>query len=165
MNVSGIEVSPSACTAAEQRLEEFKDITTQVVCGNFCDRPLPFDASFLDLVVDRGAVTHNVLSDIRGILAESYRALKRGGLVFSIHLFSDRDSRFGRGREVERNTYAEIGGYSFKDVPIVHFTNLREVEELYADFELVVVEEQTIRRPYHPEEEEAAHFTIVARKP
>ena len=164
INAYGIEASATACSIAREKLAEFKNIESTIICDNFCKQPLPFENNFFDLILDRGSITHNVLPDIEKVLSESLRMLKPGGVLLSIHFFSDNDSRFDRGQKLEKNTFKNIGGYTFKDVPLVHFSNLEEIRKLYKQFNLEFVEERTTKR-YHPyENEEGATFDIIARK-
>lgn len=163
-NVYGIEISSTACSIACENLAKFKNSKNRIICDDFCKKRLPFEDNFFDLILDRGSITHNVLSDIKNVLSESYRILKPQGLLFSIHFFSDRDSRFGRGKEVEKNTFKDIGGSTFEDVPRVHFSNLNEIRDLYGKFQLEFVEERITKRFYPYEGEEGASFDIIARK-
>lgn len=165
MNVYGIESSSTACVHAQNNLEKYPDIKSKIICSNFCSYPLPFENNTLDLILDRGALTHNFSKEIKSVLSESYRVLKPGGLFFSIHFFSDKDSRFGKGIEVDHNTFKDIGGNTFEGVPHVHFSNLKEIYELYDGFNFELIEEKSFKR-YRPYEgEESASFDIVAMKP
>jgi len=165
MSVVGMEVSSTACSEARNKLKEFKNIRSEIICDNFCKKPLPFEDNFFDLVLDRGAFTHNVSSDIKTVVSESFRILKPGGLLFSFDFFSDNDSRFGRGLKVEENVYKDIGGHTFQGVPLVHFSNLDEILNLYKQFKLEFVEEHMVKRYYPYENEKGAYFDIIARKP
>lgn len=165
MDVFGVEASKTACEIAEKRLKKFKGLNKRIVCSDFCKTPLPFKNNFFDLIVDRGSLTHNTSSDITKVISDCYRMLKPGGLVFSIHFFSDKDSRFRRGKEVEKNTFKNIGGFTFADVPMVHFSNLKEILKLYKKFSIEFIEERTFERHYPYKGEKSANFDIVARKP
>ena len=126
---------------------------------------LGFEDGFFDLILDRGSITHNVLSDIENVLSESFRLLKPGGWLFSIHFFSDNDSRCGRGNEIEKNTFINIGGHTFRDYPLlVHFTNMNEIMKLFERFHLEFVEEHYDKRYYPYENELVASFDIIAKK-
>ncbi|MFH0771191.1 MAG: class I SAM-dependent methyltransferase [Candidatus Omnitrophota bacterium] len=164
-NVYGIEASETACSIAREILAKFENVESRVICGDFCEERLPFEDNFFDLALDRGSLTHNLSPRIKNALSESRRMLKPQGLLFSIHFFSERDSRFGRGTEVEKGTFKDIGGHTFEDVPQVHFSNLEQIREFYADFKLEFVEERLVKRFYPYENEEAASFDIIARKP
>ncbi|HAK89653.1 MAG: hypothetical protein A2077_04895 [Nitrospirae bacterium GWC2_46_6] len=165
MNVYGIEGSSTACAHAQNKIAKYPNIKSKIICGNFCSHPLPFENNSLDLILDRGALTHNFSKEIKNVLTEAYRVLKPGGLFFSIHFFSDKDSRFGKGIEVDYNTFKDTGGKTFEGVPQVHFSNLEEIYELYDGFTFELIEEKSVKR-YRPYEgEDSASFDIVAMKP
>lgn len=165
MDVCGIEASETACRVTVKALKKYKGIKKKIICGDFCRTPLPFEPGSFDLIVDRGSMTHNPSTQIKKVIDDCYRMLKPGGLILSIHFFSDKDSRFGRGKEVSKNTFKDIGGRTFADVPVVHFSNLKEIKELYRKYEILFVEEHTSERSYPYKSERSVSFDIIARKP
>ncbi|MFA6078161.1 MAG: class I SAM-dependent methyltransferase [Candidatus Omnitrophota bacterium] len=165
MNVYGIEASSTASSIARDRLTKFKNIKSEIICGNFCEQPLPFKSGFFDLILDRGSITHNVLKDIKKVIGESYRMLKSGGMMISIHFFSNKDSRCNNGVKVETGTFKGMGGYAFADVPLVHFSNPEEIRALYKRFNIKFIEEKFAMRHYpYAGEEKSASFDIIAAK-
>ena len=124
---------------------------------------IPFTDNFFDVAICIWTIYHGTLGRIQETINEIYRVLKPGGMVLTDFL-SVNDETYGLGGEIEKNTFKDIGGYTFKDVPLVHFSNLNEISELYKRFKLEFVEEHFTKRYCPYENEQGASFDIIARK-
>ncbi len=164
MNVYGIEGSKTASNISREKLAEFKNINSEVVTGDFCQSPLPFDDNFFDLIIDRGAIASNFLDNIKVTISECFRMLKKNAMMFTIHFYSDKCDSYGKGRLLEPNTYADVGGSTFEDVPVMHFTNVNEIKQLYKGFCIEHLSEN-IKRIFLPGQGElVSTFDIIVTK-
>lgn len=160
MKISGIEGSRTALEAARERLTRFQEVN--LIEGDFCQQ-LPFEDGYFDLILDRAALTHNTLGQIKNSISECYRVLKNGGKMFSMDFFSQSHSLYREGVEVEPNTKTGCSG-AFQDIPLVHFTHFEEVGELFQAFRIEFVEEKILRRYIPVTSYVTASFNIVATK-
>lgn len=115
-----IDVSETACGLARKECPGAK-----VVCGDFC--LLPFPDGFFDFVVARHAFGHLSKKERKQAAAECLRALKAGGKLF-FKDFAVGDMRYGKGEEVEENTFRRGNNAWY------HYFSLGEATELFKDF-------------------------------
>jgi SAM-dependent methyltransferase len=128
----GIEGSPTAVAALHAR---FPYLAPFIKCADFC-REIPFEPGF-DLIVDRASIAHNDLDAIRRCLRLAWQALKPGGLLICADWFSASHS------EASRTAHPDG---QFAGVGRVHFSSQTEIEELFAPFQGIHLEEVSNRR-------------------
>lgn len=97
---------------------------------------IPYDNDHFCACINRGVITHNRLEGIRACISEMNRTLRPGGVVMCTFI-STESSEFGKGVEVERNTWVPQEGIE-SGVPH-HFVDEVEVRELMSVFEPVSV--------------------------
>lgn len=137
-----IEGSP---TMVAQLHHTFPDLRQRIVTGDFT-KSIPFDVSF-DLVVDRAALTHNGERAIRSCLAHVRTMMKPGAKYVGIDWFSTTHADHALGSEDgEPRTRSAIERGQFTGVGRVHFSDRRELQSFFADFELLALEEKIVRR-------------------
>lgn len=145
--------------------EENKDFAENISAFDFC---LPWsykDGSF-DLVVDRAAVTHNDSESIRRVLSEVWRCLKPGGHFIGVDWFSIHHSSALLGQAAgEQATRAQIPTGQFAGVGKVHFSSEDSLRDLFGRFEIIALEEKTVRTIAPAGTPLFASWNIVARKP
>lgn len=120
---------------------------------------LPFPDRYFDAVIDCASIQHNKLEEIRKIILEIYRVLKKGGKVFS-YCKCKEDSLYGKGREIEEDTfYYEI---ETETPTIIYFFTKEKIQLLWAKFENIEIEytERTIKNMT----EKGAHFVVTMTK-
>ena len=66
---------------------------------------IPFPNAFFAAVICRRVISHNINQNIKACLSEIHRVLSPGGRVLCTFI-STESSLFGKGREVEPNTFA-----------------------------------------------------------
>ncbi len=115
-----IDVSETACRLARKECPG-----ANVVCGDFCS--LPFPDGFFDFVVARHAFGHLSKTEREEAAAECLRVLKSGGKLF-FKDFAVGDLRYGKGEEVEANTFRRGNNAWY------HYFSLGEATELFKDF-------------------------------
>lgn len=65
---------------------------------------IPYPDNFFDACICRGVITHNTVDGIRACITEMYRTLTHGGIVMCTFI-SQESSEYGKGQEIERNTF------------------------------------------------------------
>jgi SAM-dependent methyltransferase len=121
--VTGVEISPVACAEALN----FDPLTRSYNASTL-------DMSFLDGHFD-AVYCFNVLhlfweSDRRLLIRQCAGKLKNNGLMY-FTVFSDREASFGKGREVENNTFESKPGR-----PAHYFTE-EDLKKHFKDFALI----------------------------
>ena len=155
-----VEYSDTMC---RQLRERWAGQAVDIVCGDFT-RELPFEGSF-DLVLDRSALTHNDTESIRRCLKLVQGLLKAGqGLMFSLDWFADEwiSSLSDRRTTVDEHTCQFEEGY-FKGLGNVHKASGGHLRELFSDFELLVLQETTVRQLLPTAGIKLMHLNLVAR--
>ena len=72
-------------------------------------------------------------------VSEMYRILKKGGQALVFSRTTD-DYRFGKGKEIEKNTFElKIGDTNEKDM-LLHFLDREEINEIFNAFSEIFVE-------------------------
>jgi SAM-dependent methyltransferase len=122
-DVTGIEISSVACNLAR----EF-DPLSRVYNASVLD--MPFDTNRYDAVYCFN-VLHLFRENDRYVFIEQCdNKLNRGGLMF-FTVFSEKESSFGKGREVERNTFESRPGRP------AHYFTATDLKTHFVKFDLV----------------------------
>jgi ubiquinone/menaquinone biosynthesis C-methylase UbiE len=90
-------------------------------------RFLPFHDGYFDVVISCHLLEHLSESGRKETVAEMERVLRPRGKVI-VSALSTRDMRFGRGKEIERNTFLRGGSIS------THYFTLGEMRGLFEHF-------------------------------
>ena len=168
----GIDASEQALKLARDKYPEIHALH----CGDFSEG-LPFESGF-DVIFDRASVPHNTLAAMKQTLRLALEALKPGGIYIGVDWFSTAHSEYRRGERVNgENTFTGYTTGTFRNIGNVHFTDEREIEDIFDGFELQRVQERTQRIPlliqkcpwipdeFYGREYRLSVFDIVARKP
>ncbi len=123
-NVTGIDVSPNAVKLAQEKVGG----NAKLVLGNVCS--LPFPANSFDAVVAVHVFDHLSAKERQKAIREVKRVLKRNGLLF-FQGFSKSDARFGKGIQVEENTFRRKNNVWY------HYFSVVEVKRLFSGFKVV----------------------------
>lgn len=118
---------------------------------------LPFIDGYFDGIVCTNVLHHGLTAEVKAAFGEAMRVLRKGGAALFV-VVSDKDSRFGTGRKLERGTYVFTAG---EEKGIVHhFFGVKEFGSLLAGLEVVRLREEVI-----PEGAgKRAHIYAVVRK-
>ncbi len=127
----GLDISETGLTLTKERLKR------QSLEGHLvkCDMEmLPYIDSCFDAIVSLHTIYHQKLRGIQETISEIKRALKKKGLAL-VNFLSKRTYSYGKGVEVEENTFVEQEGAE-RGV-LHHFTDEEELKHLFADFKIV----------------------------
>lgn len=130
----GIDISDKAIEIAKAWLAK-KGLKAHLKVGDI--EKLPFKDKYFDVVVSNEVLDHVPFSKAKKAIQEIRRVLTGGGYIYTT-LRSTEDSEYGRGEEVDRNTFVLKEGYE-KGL-IQHFFDLEEIRELLAGFKIFDIE-------------------------
>jgi SAM-dependent methyltransferase len=129
-DVYGIDISEENIKIANNWLQS-KGLKGTVQVGDVT--LLPFDNEYFDVIVSYGVLDYMVPSDFKKAMKEISRVCAKNGYVY-ITLISTEDSEFGRGQEVDHNTFLLENGYARGTA--IHYFDLNEIREAFKDFKV-----------------------------
>lgn len=147
-----------------QRLKsKFPDIKERIFCGDFTQE-IPFDTNF-DLIVDRGAITHNTIPGITNSLDLINQKLVDEGKLISINLYSTMSSDYELGEETDdKFTRTNFSDGTFTKVGKVHFFDKSHIFELFHKFNILFLEHKISKQEIPEEKRIIASWNLVANK-
>jgi len=140
----GIDGASESISIAVERLTAAGFPSQTVVQGELGQ--LPYEDNFFDGVIDRGSLTCNRLRDMHPLIAETRRVLKPGGTLYSTILGVGSTSK-ETGEHLGDNDYADLGD-RLKGAGVIHYTDAREAERLFAAFRIDSIVTQITRTDY-----------------
>ena len=130
-------------------------LKNEKILGNV--KSLPFKDQVFDAIISVHLFEH-ILEDERYIaMKELMRVLKEKGLLF-IESFSVQDFRYGKGREIEKNTFLR-GNNIF-----THYFEKEEFFNLLNNFYIIKMEESIIKRKILKNTYKMVNFVAIGRK-
>ncbi len=159
-NYFGIDGSESIINNLKNR---FPELANQLAVGDFT-KSLYFDEQF-DLIIDRGASTHNSTDAIKRLLKLGYDALKPGGVWVISTWFSTKHDQYPLGNELD-DKYTKSGYTSgaFNGLGVIHFFDQEHIKALTSDYELLHLEHQ-VCEVYTGTGAYTATWSLILRKP
>jgi ubiquinone/menaquinone biosynthesis C-methylase UbiE len=129
--VHGIDVSEVGLNSTRARLKSRRLKGNLVKCDM---KMLPYIDSCFAAVVSLHTVYHQRLNGIQKTILEISRVLRKKGFLL-VNFLSKRTFSYGKGLEVEENTFMEQEGLE-KGV-LHYFVNKKEVERLFKGFKIL----------------------------
>jgi len=149
----GADLSDTGLRLTKKRLESRKMEAEIIKCDM---KSMPYIQSCFDAVVCVQTIYHQKLKGIQETVSEIHRILKEGGLLLA-NFHSKRSSKYGKGIEVEENTFMQENGPE-KGV-LHHFFDENELRELLGHFRVdVEVREKKVDRYLR------SRFIVLAEK-
>lgn len=137
-DVVGVDVSRSALRMATEWVRKERLTNVAFVRGTMTS--LPFNKRHFHAVIGVSVVHHAVKRDILKTVSEVHRILSRNGIFFA-NLVSVRDPRYGKGLQVEKNTFRVSEAFEEKRFEeLHHYFTKREVSKLLANFTKAEIE-------------------------
>ena len=124
----GADISDTGLRLTKKRLESRKMEAEIIKCDM---KSMPYIQSCFDAVVCVQTIYHQKLKGIQETVSEIHRILKEGGLLLA-NFHSKRSSKYGKGIEVEENTFMQENGPE-KGV-LHHFFDENELRALLGHF-------------------------------
>ena len=123
--VTAIDSSKEAVGLCRKMAEKLGRNDAEILVADVCE--LPFSDSSFDIVLAFHILEHLLSEDREKAVSEIKRVLVPGGKAF-IRVFSVGDMRFGKGKEIEKNTFMRGNQLAY------HYFTERELEDLFSDF-------------------------------
>lgn len=135
----GIEGSDTAIKVAQKWLD-FRKLRADLQTGEVTK--LPYDDGFFDVVISYSVIDVLSESDIEMAMNEMQRVCAKGGYLY-ITMISKADSRFGKGKMIDANTFVHDDCYS---EPITRrYFDLNDIKNYFRNlkiFDIVHYEER-----------------------
>jgi len=128
----GADVSDTGLRLTKKRLESRK-MEAEIIKSDM--KSIPYIQSCFDAVVCVQTIYHQTLKGIQETVSEIHRTLKEGGLLLA-NFHSKRSSKYGKGIEVEEDTFMQENGPE-KGV-LHHFFDENELRKLLGHFRVDV---------------------------
>jgi len=125
---------------------KFPELEGRLALGDFTRSELQQGFS---VIADRAAVSHNDTASIRRCIEFVYKALSLNGIFIGIDWFGCGHSEFclSRGETVDERTRTGYADGQFRNVGCVHFTDRKEIEDIFSAFEIVILKERSFLVP------------------
>jgi SAM-dependent methyltransferase len=94
---------------------------------------LPFSDGDFDAVISYGVYCYSTRADMARAIGELHRVLRIGGRAF-VMIRTDRDFRFGKGKQLEPGTFSIETNETNEQGTVQHFVREDEVPTLFAAF-------------------------------
>jgi SAM-dependent methyltransferase len=143
--------------------KKYPKLKNNLFSGDFT-REIPFTKKF-DLIVDRGAMTHNSTMDIKNCLQLIRKKLKTNGKFIGIDWFSTNHFEYRNGNKTsDPFTKNNFKTGQFKKVGNVHFSNKKHLLNLFENFKIEILDEKIVKRKIPNNKENFAVWNIVVKK-
>ncbi len=126
--VTAIDSSKMAVELCKKMAEKLGRSDAEILVADVCRLPFP-DSSF-DIVIAFHILEHLLSEDREKAVSEIKRVLVPGGKAF-VRVFSIGDMRFGKGNEVEKNTFMRGNKLAY------HYFTEQELKSLFSGFQLI----------------------------
>lgn len=134
--VYATDISETGLAVVKKRLLENN---LKAVVKNTSMESQPFEDDFFDGAISFGVFYYNNREGYQKAVDELYRVLKRGGKVFIFTRTTD-DYRFGKGKEIEKNTFVlDVPETNEKNMAM-HFLDKEDINKIFSKFKEVEIE-------------------------
>lgn len=105
---------------------------------------LDYKDNFFDCIIDGAVISANKVDNIKIMLKEIFRILKKDGKIISMGLFNSKTTGFGTGEFIEKNTYRNIETGTVQGIGTIHFFEKDEILNLWteAGFKNITIDEE-----------------------
>jgi ubiquinone/menaquinone biosynthesis C-methylase UbiE len=130
---------------------------------------LPYNKDFFNCIVDRQSLGCNKINDIKKIINEIYRVLKKGGKYLGFYFSLEHPQiKFGNllsynklGKKIIGGDYSNFSRGDFKKSGLLHFFSEREIFLLFEKFKKVNVLKNIEKKIKNKKLEEIVSTTFV----
>lgn len=139
-DVSGTDFSKEAVVQAEKMLKRF-NLSAELQQSDMTS--LPYEDNFFDGIVSFGVFYYADSAGMKKAIAELYRVLKKNGKAL-IQTRTTGDYRFGKGKEIEKNTFILDVEETNERGMTIHFLTKEDVYDYYSRFSKLTLERDEI---------------------
>lgn len=147
-SVYGLDSSPEGIEITRNWLKQ-EGLAADLMLQSMTEQ-LPYEDNFFDAVISVQVIHHARIADIRRIVGEMARVLKKGGVVFVT--VPKQKSQAEMFQEIEPNTFIPLDGLE-KGLPHHYFTP-EELRDLFKDFTIADIHLDSVD-----------HYCVLAVKP
>lgn len=149
------------CDSSAHALHVARGILPQVQFQQCDVGSLPYGDECIDGIICHAVIQHGTVATIRRTIAEMYRVLKRGALLFLTVISTDHPE-YVTGQEIEPGTKINIDAID-GDTPHHYFTE-PEIRGLFRDFDIRRLEHYVARSEKNPDRMSAT-WVLYATRP
>ena len=132
----GVDFSSTGIKHTNKFLDEY-DLTAKLENSTMID--LPYENEYFDAVISFGVFYYTDSVGMKKSIGELYRVLKMNGKAF-INLRTINDYRFGKGKELEKNTFILDIKETNEFNMTLHFLSEQDINEYFAGFKSINLE-------------------------
>jgi len=129
-DVYAFDGSQTAIKKAEQRIKD-EGLQAKLTVGDALN--MGYDSDFFDGVIDSAMIYANTVANIKAILKECQRVLKKQGKLFSTGLFKVGMTGYGSGEKLEGDTFRELTEGSLAHRGTVHFFDEQQIYDFWSE--------------------------------
>lgn len=129
-DVYAFDGSQTAIRKAEQRIQD-EGLWANFMVGDALN--MDYASDYFDGVIDSAMIYANTVVNIKAILKECHRVLRKKGKLFSTGLFRVGMTGYGTGEKLEENTFRELTEGSLAHRGTVHFFDEQQICTLWTE--------------------------------
>lgn len=130
------DISENGLNVTEKRLKE-QNLKADLKTASMESQP--FADNFFDGAISFGVLYYNTGKIYKKAVDELYRILKTGGKALVFTRTTD-DYRFGKGKEISKNTYILNTEDTIEKGMVNYFLERKDIDEIFKKFKEIVVE-------------------------
>lgn len=152
-----------SATIVNELKRKFPNLQENIMAGDFTS-DITFSENF-DIIVDRSSLTHNSTEEIVKCLKNIENKMKPGGKYIGIDWFSTQHAAFNQECTIEDEfTRSNYQSGQFKNVGMVHFSNKEHLQELFKNFNFLVLEHKIVKKEIPLSNDVFASWNFVVQK-
>jgi SAM-dependent methyltransferase len=143
--VTGVDISKTAITAAREKLEKL-NLRANLICQDISQN---FNLSeTFDLIIDRGTLCQIKFSDLISLIPKLFETMESSAYLYSYTLYGNNHPEKMFGREIENNTFDFFTDGYFQNVGQTTFFDDNLIKELFKKFDSLDIIRITSDIPY-----------------
>ncbi|MGE5328829.1 MAG: class I SAM-dependent methyltransferase [Deltaproteobacteria bacterium] len=160
-NVYAFDGSGAAIDKAGKRLLE-EGLEAELMVCDAAD--INYKNEYFDGIIDSAMIYANTVKNIKRILKELYRVLKKDGKFFSTGLFKIGITGYGTGEKIEENTYKDITEGCLMNRGTAHFFDQQEIKAIWSEIGFKNIKIDSIERTDMGGKCKVSYFFVEADK-
>jgi len=138
--VTGVDISKTAITAAREKLKKF-NLRATLMCEDISNN---FEISEkFDLIIDRGTLCQIKFSDLIILIPKLFNTMESSAYLYSYTLYGNNHPEKMFGREIENNTFDLFTDGYFQNVGQTTFFDYTLIKDLFKNFDSLEVIRKT----------------------
>jgi hypothetical protein len=127
-------------------------------------KPILNDKKF-DIIIDRSSLTCNNDKAIRDAIINIINLMSNESIYIGIDWFGKKHNQFNHGeKDNDEHTKKNYFKGQFSGIGSVHFTDETNIKEIFAEFDILLLQEKILKTIYPDDGNTIATYNIVAQK-